>query len=209
MKKTQVVVMAVAIAFYCAPAFAQHGHGPGGAGPMGVPGGMGASHASASANGAGSGGGGGGTAAAHGKTMDQLLTQNTKLSDKIASLTGESAQQSCSGFKNLGQCVAAAHVSKNLGLSFDCLRSAMTGVTPASGSTCPAGTGTKTLSLGKSIQTLSPQADSKTDGSRSMRDLFFSVRAATVRPRRARYLCSGTGYGWRRLFLSSDRPLLC
>jgi len=93
--------------------------------------------------------------------MDQLLTQNTKLSDKIASLTGESAQRACSGFKNLGQCVAAAHVSKNLGMSFACLKSDMTGSAPASGSTCPAGTGTKAVSLGKSIQTLSPNANSK------------------------------------------------
>ncbi len=162
MKKTHVVAMAFAVALSCSPALAQHGHGPGGAGPMGGPSGMGASHASASANGA-AGTGGGGTAATHGKTMDQLLTQNTKLSDKIASLTGQSAQQSCSGFKNLGQCVAAAHVSKNLGLSFDCLKSDMTGTAPAGGSTCPAGTGTKTLSLGKSIQTLSPQANSKTE----------------------------------------------
>lgn len=178
MKKTQVVVMVVAIAFYCAPALAQHGHGPGGAGPMGVPGGMGASHASASANGA-AGTGGGGTAATHGKTMDQLLTQNTKLSDKIASLTGESAQQSCSGFKNLGQCVAAAHVSKNLGLSFDCLKSAMTGVAPASSSTCPAGTGTKTLSLGKSIQTLSPHADSKTESKKGQQQAGQDLKGAT------------------------------
>jgi hypothetical protein len=175
MKKTH-VAMAVAVALYCAPAFAQHGHGPGGAGPMGVPSGMGASHASA--NGA-AGTGGGGTAATHGKTMDQLLTQNTKLSDKIASLTGEPAQQSCSGFKNLGQCVAAAHVSKNLGLSFACLKSSMTGTAPASDSTCPAGTGTKTLSLGKSIQTLSPQANSKTETKKGQQQAGQDLKGAT------------------------------
>ena len=82
---------------------------------------MGSSHASANANSAGANGSS--AAATHGKTMDQLLAKNTKLSDKIASLTGESAQQACSNFKNLGQCVAAAHFSKNLGISFACLKS--------------------------------------------------------------------------------------
>ena len=88
----------------------------------------GASHANANSNGASTNTSS--AAATHGQTMDQLLTKNTKLSDKIASLTEESAQQSCSGFKNLGQCVAAAHVSKNLGISFACLKSGMTGKIP-------------------------------------------------------------------------------
>ncbi len=155
MKKILFCSLALAVAFCFSPAFAQHGHAAGGG--MGM---SGASHANTShANGTGSTKSS--AAAAHGKTMDQILTKNTKLSDKIASLTGESAQQACSGFKNLGQCVAAAHVSKNLGVSFACLKSNMTGSAPASGSTCPAGTGTKETSLGKSIQTLSPNADGK------------------------------------------------
>jgi hypothetical protein len=121
------------------------------------------SHANGNANAAGNVGNGATAAgASHGKTMDQLLTQNTRLSDKISALTGQSAQQSCDGFKNLGQCVAAAHVSKNLGINFDCLKSDMTGTAPTSTS-CPAGTGSKSMSLGKSIQTLSPNTDSKSE----------------------------------------------
>ena len=73
------------------------------------------------------------------------------------------AQQACDGFKNLGQCVAAAHVSKNLGISFVCMKSDMTGQAPQSGSNCPTGTGTKSMSLGKAIQTLDPNANSKTE----------------------------------------------
>jgi hypothetical protein len=111
--------------------------------------------------------------------MDQLLTQNTKLSDKISSLTGESSQQSCTGFKNLGQCVAAAHVSKNLGISFACLKSDMTGTAPASGTTCPAGTGTKSWSLGKSIQTLSPTVNSKTEAKKGQQQADQDLKAST------------------------------
>jgi hypothetical protein len=59
--------------------------------------------------------------------------------------------------------VAAAHVSKNLGITFDCLRSDMTGTAPLSTSKCPAGTGAKSVSLGKSIQALDPNADSKSE----------------------------------------------
>ena len=161
MKSTYILGLTLAVALFCAPAFAQHGHGAGGSGGMAGMNGMGASsHANSNAN--GMSGNAGNAATSHGKTMDQLLTQNTKLSDKISALTGEPAQQACNGFKNLGQCVAAAHVSKNLGISFDCLRSDMTGTAAATSSSCPAGTGSKSMSLGKSIQTLSPKTDSKT-----------------------------------------------
>src|SRR6266852_4064109 len=149
MKHGCVSTLAFAIALYCAPALAQHGHGAGG--------GMGSSHASANANSAGANGSS--AAATHGKTMDQLLAKNTKLSDKITSLTGESAQQACSNFKNLG-------------ISFACLKSDMTGTATPSGSNCPAGagtktTGTKTMSLGKSIQSLNPTASSKSEAKKA------------------------------------------
>lgn len=108
--------------------------------------------------------------------MNQILSKNTRLSDKIQSLTGMAATQACSGFKNLGQCVAAAHVSKNLGISFDCLKSDMTG--QAAQGTCPAGTGTKSMSLGKAIQTLDPtanqKAESKKGESQATKDLKVS-----------------------------------
>jgi hypothetical protein len=174
MKKTRFVVMAIAAALYCAPAFAQHGHGAGPGNALG-----GASHASANTNSAS------GTAAVHGKTMDQLLTQNKSLSSKVASLTGEPAQQACSGFKNLGQCVAAAHVSKNLGISFACLKSNMTGTAAPTGSNCSAGpsataaTGTKTMSLGKAIQTLSPATNSKTEAKKGQQQASQDLKAST------------------------------
>ena len=161
MKSTYILGLTVGFALYCMPAFAQHGHGAGG--PGGIAGTSGMEASSHGKSNAGSMNGNAGSAAAsHGKTMDQVLTQNTKLADKISALTGESAQQACTGFKNLGQCVAAAHVSKNLGISFGCLKSEMTGTAPSASSSCPVGTGSKSMNLGRSIQTLSPKTDSKT-----------------------------------------------
>jgi hypothetical protein len=99
-----------------------------------------------------------------------LLTKNTKLDSNLTSKlqakgllpAGTDLKDACAGFKNLGQCVAAIHVSHNLDVPFACSKANMTGTAPATGSTCPAGTGSSKLSLGKSIQALSPKADAKT-----------------------------------------------
>lgn len=170
MKHTCLFVLAVAVTLHSCPAFAQHGHGPGGPGGMGsANANNGSSHASG-VNGAG----------ASGKSMNQLLTQNTKLSEKISSLTGESAQQACNGFKNLGQCVAAAHVSKNLDISFTCLKREMTGTAP-SGSTsgCPAVTTGKSMSLGQAISTLSPKVNNKTEAKKGAQQAKQDLRDTT------------------------------
>ena len=174
MKNIYIFGLTVAVALYCAPAFAQHGHGAGGPGGMSGMNGMSdSSHGNSNGHGMSTG------ASSNGKTMDQLLTQNTKLSDKISTLTGEPAQQACTGFKNLGQCVAAAHVSKNLGISFACLKSDMTGTAPATNSSCPTGTGNKSMSLGKSIQTLSPKSDSKTEAKKGQQQSNQDINDTT------------------------------
>jgi hypothetical protein len=178
MKTTYILLLTIAVATYCAPALAQHGHGPGGPGGMGMNGMGASSHGNGNANGGMNHASDAG--ATHGKTMDQLLTQNTKLSDKLSKLTGEPAQQACSGFKNLGQCVAAAHVSNNLHISFDCLKSDMTGTAPASTASCPAGTGTKSMSLGKSIQTLKPTTDSKTESKKGQQQADQDLKNTTT-----------------------------
>lgn len=79
--------------------------------------------------------------------------------DNILKPTGMTAQQYCStGFKNLGQCVAAIHVSQNLHINPLCLKSDMTKTDPPA-NTCPLGTGSTRMSLGKAIRTLEPTAD--------------------------------------------------
>src|SRR5258708_11558833 len=152
MKHMHVSALVLAIVLYSAPTFAQHAHA---GGNMGSTMGHGASdHGSASSA--------RGSSSTQRMTIDQQLSKNTKLSGQIQKLTGIPATQACSGFKYLGQCVAAAHVSKNLGISFGCLKSDVTGQA-SQGTSCPTGTGTKSMSLGKAIQTLDPKANQKAE----------------------------------------------
>ena len=97
------------------------------------------------------------------RTPDQLLTQNTQLSSKLSGLlpTGTDLQTAASGFRNLGQFVAAVHVSHNLDIPFAQLKCTELATTAAcSGMTVPS----KSSHLGQAIQTLKPamsSADSK------------------------------------------------
>jgi len=95
-----------------------------------------------------------------------------------------SAQQACDGLKNLGQCVAAAHVSKNLRINFSCLKADMTGTAPAKGSNCttaPAASGTtgKTMSLGRAIQNLSPTVNASAQAKKAQKQADQDLRAST------------------------------
>ena len=87
-------------------------------------------------------------------------------------------KDTCSGFKNLGQCIAAIHGSHNLNLSFDCMNANLTGTAPAQGVTCPDGTGTSKLNLGKSIQALSPNSDAKTESKAAQKQTNADIKDA-------------------------------
>ena len=77
------------------------------------------------------------------------LSSNSQLASKLQALLppGTDLQTAAQGFKNLGQFVAAVHVSKNLGIPFDQLKSKMTG--------------SDAVSLGKAIHQLQPSANAK------------------------------------------------
>jgi hypothetical protein len=158
------VKLFVAVLALSSFAFAQHGGGrPAGAGAGGM--GMGSSmgHGSDTGSGMGQGMNGdrgmngsmahntGAMSNSSGKTASDLLTQNTKLSSNLEKLLpqGMTAQQACSGFKNLGQCVAAIHVSHNLGISFTDLKAKTTG--------------SSSVSLGKAIEQMKPGTNAKAE----------------------------------------------
>ena len=165
MKKQLILITAATFCFAVAPAFAQNPHG-GGAGNAG------GSHGPAMGNGnAGHGnvGVGASSKGAASSSPTDLLTENSKLDSHLTSKlqskgllpAGTDLKDACAGFKSLGQCIAAIHVSHNHDIAFACLKSDMTGTAPATGTTCPAGTGSSKMSLSKSIQALSPKTDSK------------------------------------------------
>src|SRR5215831_14626892 len=125
--KQSMLLLAVFTVGLCAggtPVLAQHGGGHG-AGPGAGPGmdqgrGRGASPSSKMGDNAESSG-------AMSKTPEQLLTQNEKLSAKLQALLppGTNMHDAANGFKNLGQFVAAIHVSHNLDIPFSDLKSKM------------------------------------------------------------------------------------
>ena len=149
MKRATIIssVLAVLLTVGGIPALAQHGGGGGGKGPGGPPSTPGSdrSKGNSDTRGASSNTNSGQ------KTPSELLTQNTKLASKIHDLTGMDAKQACLGFKNLGQCVAAAHVAHNLGGSctFTKLKGAVTG--------------SPSESLGQAIHGCNPHVDAKAE----------------------------------------------
>jgi len=152
--------------YFGTPAFAQHGGGFGGAASKGFGGGIGKGFGGmpSTASGGAKGqfgkedGSPAGEASSKGealkgsssvsgkKTVADLLTQNTKLSSNLQGLlpTGTNLQDAAKGFDNLGQFVAAVHVSHNLGIPFDQLKTEMTNG-----------------SLGEAIHKLKPNVDSR------------------------------------------------
>lgn len=90
-----------------------------------------------------------------GKTPSQQLADNKNLSTNLGKLlpAGTNLQAASSGFKNLGQFVAAVHVSNNLGIPFADLKARM-----VDGD-----------SLGSAIQSLRPAADANAEARKAER----------------------------------------
>ena len=149
--KLRFYILAILIVAGTTPALAQRTH-PGGGPPAGA--GASGSHGSAT-----TGADGNSASASHIDTMhsspSDVLSHNTAIAGKIKTLTGEDATSACDGFKNLGQCVAAAHVAKNLDIpgGFDTLKAKTTG--------------TGAVSLGKAIELLAPSANSKSEAKKA------------------------------------------
>jgi hypothetical protein len=96
------------------------------------------------------------------QSVSQHLAQNTELSSKLQGLlpAGTNLQTAAGGFKNLGQFVAAVHVSHNLGIPFDQLKAKM-----------EAG-----QSLGKAIQDLKPAVNAKDEARKAEKQAKEDVK---------------------------------
>jgi hypothetical protein len=115
------------------------------------------------------------------KTPDQLLSENTKLSENLTDLLtkmGVSAtpQAVCQNFKNLGQCVAAMHVANNLGITLNSLVCDMTRK-PIGGGMCTT-IPSKAMSLGASIDALKPGTDGKTEAQKAVTQANQDVKGS-------------------------------
>jgi hypothetical protein len=144
MKSSRFVHIGVILLAGATLSYGQHGRGGSAAG----------GHMGGAPSGAGSGmgnspdrGSQAGSTQSQKPAPDQLLNQNTKLTSNLQKLlpAGTTPQQACQNFKNLGQCVAAIHVSHNLGIPFSDLAGKVTG--------------SNSESLGKAIHDLKPAAD--------------------------------------------------
>jgi hypothetical protein len=98
--------------------------------------------------------------------VSDRLDKNTHLAIQLQGMfpPGTDLQQASSGFKNLGQFVAAAHVSKNLGIPFDQLKTKTTG--------------DSSVSLGKAIQELRPEANAKSEEKKAEQQAREEIRQA-------------------------------
>ena len=99
-------------------------------------------------------------------SVSEQLDRNTHLATRLQGMfpAGTDLKLASSGFKNLGQFVAAAEVSKNLGIPFDQLKSKMTGDSP--------------VSLGKAIHELRPDVDTKSETKKAERQAKDEIREA-------------------------------
>jgi len=99
------------------------------------------------------------------RTPEQLLERNPKLASKLQGLlsAGTDLKLAASGFRNLGQFVAALHVSRNLGIPFDQLKSQMVD---------------SKLSLGQAIQKLKPTAKAQTEAKKGENQATQDLQAA-------------------------------
>jgi hypothetical protein len=97
------------------------------------------------------------------KKVGDQLARNTQLSSRLQGLlpVGTDISQASSGFKNLGQFVAAAHVSRNLNIPFDQLKAKMTG-----------------MSLGKAIHELNPDVDAKAEAKKAEQQAKQDIQAS-------------------------------
>ena len=106
-------------------------------------------------------------------TASDRLGENTHLATRLKGLFPPETdlQLASSGFKNLGQFVAAAHVSKNLGIPFDQLKSRMLGI-----STTAAESGDSPVSLGKAIKELRPEVDATSEVKKAERQAKEEIK---------------------------------
>jgi hypothetical protein len=109
--------------------------------------------------------------------------QEQKLTAKLQSQgvlpEGDQVATTCATFKELGDCVAALHASKNLGLNFTCVKASVTGVlSNADLSGCKNALGDKAASLKNTIHEMKPDADAKAEAKNAEKQAAEDLKEA-------------------------------
>lgn len=174
MKRTTLMITILAASFYFVnlTAMAQHGHGGGAAGEHGGHG-TGSMNKPDSNKGMKPEKGKDISGMKHDKTVSDRLAHNPALSSKLQGLLPPNTklQDASSGFKNMGQFVAALHVAHNSNIPFDQLKAKMTG--------------NPSMSLGKAIHALSPNVDAKAEAKKAEKQRDKDIRDAKAETKEA------------------------
>jgi hypothetical protein len=109
---------------------------------------------------------------------EKKLTPNLQAQGVLAA--NVSATDACAPFASLAACLAALHASHNLGVEFNCLRAAVTGVhTSTDLSGCKVTDAEKALELNKAVHQVKPDANAKQaakEAERQAKDDLNSIR---------------------------------
>ncbi|MGB7284379.1 MAG: hypothetical protein WBE13_19090 [Candidatus Acidiferrum sp.] len=109
--------------------------------------------------------------------QDKKLTASLQSQGVLPANTD--AKSACENFKELDECVAALHASKNLGVDFNCMKSNLTGVqTGADMSSCKGSAGDKAMSLSKTIHAMKPDADAKSEAKNAEKQAKDDLKAS-------------------------------
>lgn len=95
----------------------------------------------------------------------EVLRRNPRLADRVRGLLppGTDLEAAQSGFRNLGQFIAAVHAANNLGLPFDQIKAKMV---------------SEGLSLGRAIRALKPEVDADAEARRAQAAARETMRGA-------------------------------
>jgi hypothetical protein len=109
--------------------------------------------------------------------QDKKLTANLQAQGVLPA--NADAKAACENFKALDECIAALHVSKNLGVDFGCLKSNLTGVqVSADMSSCKGSAGDKAMSLSKAIHAMKPEANAKAEAKNAEKQAKDDLKAS-------------------------------
>jgi hypothetical protein len=109
--------------------------------------------------------------------QDKKLTAKLQAQGLLSANTD--LKSACDTFKSTDRCLAALHVSHNLGLDFNCLKSDLTGVqTSADMSGCNGTAGTKAMSLDGAIHVLKPEVKAKAEAKNAEKQAHDDLKEA-------------------------------